>query len=149
MEFGNFVLKILSDVIAQIITAKLMSGIIGAAGSFAGMFSGVGSGASSTGSYTVGNVPVSGNLKGITAGFQEGTERIPYTGLYKLHAGEMITPRYDASKHEATKLTIYNMITSEAIAMAMQSKEGEGVIINTINLNSLRNGVIRREVVKR
>lgn len=149
VEFGNFVLKILSDVIAQIITAKLMSGIIGAAGSFAGMFSGVGSGASATGSYTVGNVPVSGNLKGITAGFQEGTERIPYTGLYKLHAGEMITPRYDASKHEATKLTIYNMITSEAVAMAMQSKEGEGVIVNTINLNSLRNGVIRREVVKR
>ena len=58
-------------------------------------------------------------------------------------------PRYDSNREQAQRLTIYNMITPEAVAAAMSGKEGEGVIVNTINLNSLRNGVIRREVVKR
>ncbi len=149
VEFGNFVLKIISDVLAQIIASKLLSALGMGGNIFSSLFGG-GGGAVSSGGYTIGNVPVTGSIHGgITAGFQEGTERIPYTGLYKLHAGEMVTPRYDATKHEAQKLTIYNMITPEAVAAAMSGKEGEGVIVNTINLNSLRNGVIRREVVKR
>jgi len=46
-------------------------------------------------------------------------------------------------------LTIYNLITPEAIAAAMAGKEGEGVIVNAININSLRNGIVRREVKRR
>lgn len=82
-------------------------------------------------------------------GFQEGTEEVPTTGVYRLHGGEKVIPRYDAGKTEAQPLTIYNMITNEAVAMAMSSKEGKGVIVNVINLDSLRNGVIRREVKTR
>lgn len=135
-EFGNFVLKIIADVMAQILAAKIMAGI-----------QSLGSLFSNSGSFAFGGGLGGGS--GAGGSFQEGTERIPYTGLYKLHSGEMVTPKYDANKHEATKLTIYNMITPEAVAMAMRSKEGEGVIINAINIDSLRNGVIRREVVKR
>lgn len=121
VDFGNEILRMLSQVFARII---MFYTIIRPLASFFG-------------------VPTS------VLGFQEGTESVPNTGLYKLHAGEKVTPKYDTNKHEATKLTIYNMITPEAVAMAMRSKEGEGVIVNAINIDSLRNGVIRREVVKR
>lgn len=82
-------------------------------------------------------------------GFQEGTESVANTGLYKLHAGEKVTPRYDATKSEKEPLNIYNLITSEAVASAMAGKEGENVVINIINRNSLRNGMVRKEIVRR
>ena len=86
---------------------------------------------------------------GSLLGFQSGIESVPSTGMYKLHAGEKVVPRYDATKPESQPVTIYNAITSEAVAQAMAGREGEGVIVNIINSNSLRNGVVRREVVRR
>jgi hypothetical protein len=133
VEWGNFVIKIISDVIAQWITAQIMTGLgslfapsIAGAGTTVNAFAGV-------------RVP----------GMQEGAESIPYTGLFRLHEGEKVTPRHSSDNAEKTNLTIYNMITNEAVAAAMAGKEGSGVIVNTINMNSLRNGVVRREVVKR
>ncbi|NCC60057.1 MAG: hypothetical protein EOM12_03775 [Verrucomicrobiae bacterium] len=82
-------------------------------------------------------------------GFQDGTDEVPSTGLYRLHGGETVTPKYNAGKSGKTALTIYNLISPEAVAAAMQSKSGQDVIVNTINANSLRNGVIRKEVMNR
>lgn len=140
VEWGNFVLKIISDVIAQIITAKIIAGI-------GSIFSGAGAIATTatTGaSYQMAPVTMRGGL-----GYQEGIERVPYTGMYKLHADEQVVPKYDSGKKESIALTLYNLITPEAVAQAMASKEGEGVIVNTINQDSLRNGIIRREVIRR
>lgn len=159
VEFGNFVLKILSDVIAQVIAAQIMTGMMNAAGGlfgmFGGLFSGMGGVNTLTGSsYSIGGQTIAssahiGGMGGSYLGMQEGTERIPYTGLYKLHSGEMVTPRYDANKNQKEPLNIYNLITSEAVASAMAGKEGENVVINIINRNSLRNGMVRKEIVRR
>lgn len=143
IEFGNFVIKILSDILAQWITTQIIMGLAKAGSSIGAASAGTSAASTSTGSVTgMGSI-------GSIGGFQEGTERIPYTGIYKLHSGEMVTPRYDAQKHESTQLTIYNMITPESIATAMAGKEGQNVVVNIINTNSLRNGVVRREVNKR
>jgi hypothetical protein len=139
VEFGNFVIKILVEriyrninMIAKIITTKTLMGI---AGAFGGGFTG-------TSNSTTAGV-------GARMGYADGIDSVPYNGLYKLHAGEKVVPRYDATKSQSQPITIYNAITPEAVASAMMSREGEGVIVNVINSNSLRNGVVRREVVKR
>ena len=44
------------------------------------------------------------------------------------------------------ELQIINMITPEAVAAAMASKEGEAVIVNTINRNALKNGKTRKTI---
>ncbi len=138
VEWGNFVLKIISDVIAQIITAK----IVGAA---MGLFN---FGTSYTANIAgMGTVPVA--PPNYYLGHDEGIERVPTTGTYKLHEGERVVPKYDANKSGVIQLTIQNYVTPEAIAAAMSGKEGRGVIVNVIDQNSLRNGVIRREVKTR
>jgi hypothetical protein len=88
-------------------------------------------------------------LMGAFGGLQTGTEYIPRTGLYKLEEGEKVVPRYDAIKKEKEPLQILNVITPEAVAMAMAGKAGENVIMNIINTNSLRNGVFRTEILRR
>jgi hypothetical protein len=143
VEFGNFVIKIISDVIAKIITAKIMAGL-------EGIFNGLGGGGLSSGASI--DTSMFGGMAPVTSsvlGFQEGVEQIPYTGLFRLHEGEKVTPKFDSSKSESLPLTIYNLITPEAVAVAMAGKEGENVIVNIVNTNSLRNGVIRREVKRR
>ncbi len=79
---------------------------------------------------------------------QSGSEGVPHTGLYQLHAGEKVTPRYDATKEDSQEIVIHNIITPEAIALAMSGREGKNVIVNAINEDSLRNGVTR-EVIRR
>ena len=137
VDFGNFVLRILSEVLAQLVVTKIVAGITGA-------FSGGGSYANVAGMGKVNVAPANYFM-----GAQEGLSPVPYTGVYRLHEGEEVTPKYGAGRKESLPITIYNMITPEAIAMAMSGREGEGVIVNVINLNSLRNGVIRREAVRR
>ena len=44
------------------------------------------------------------------------------------------------------QLTILNQITPEAIAAAMSGPEGQGVIVNTINMDALNNGKVRRTI---
>jgi hypothetical protein len=138
VEWGNFVLKIIGDVIAQIITAK----IVGAA---MGMFNlGTGYTANIAG---MGKVPVA--PPNYYLGHDSGIESVPETGIYKLHKNETVTPAYDATKNRSIQLTIQNLITSETVAAAMQSKEGQGVIVNVIRANKGRNGIIQREVIVR
>jgi len=137
VEWGNFVLKIISDVIAQMITAKIIGALFGFAGQ--GLTANVG------GMGNVGVAPPNYYLKG----YATGIENVPETGIYKLHKNEQVVPAYDAGKNRVQPITIYNMIAPEAVASAMSGKEGTGVIVNAINLNSMRNGIIRREVKNR
>lgn len=135
VEFGNFILKILADVIAQIITAKIIAGI-GTVFNF---------GAASVGSSNIAGS--SFNTAGLSLGsYAEGTDAIQYTGNYRLHEGEKVTPKYDANKSGTIEVAIANHITPEAIATAMSGQEGKGVIVNTIDINALRNGSSRRTI---
>jgi len=81
-------------------------------------------------------------------GHAEGIDSVPSTGVYRLHAGERVVPKYDAtgSGSGATELTIINQITPEAVATAMSGQEGFNVIVNTIDTNALRNGSTRRTI---
>jgi hypothetical protein len=141
VEWGNFVLKIISDVIAQMITAKIIGTMFGfgtsAVAGIGGYGAGTPSGTTDMGSWS--KLP----------GYATGIENVPETGIYKLHKGEQVVPAYDAAANRAQPITIYNLITPEAVAAAMSGKEGHGVIINVVNLNSLRNGIMRREVKNR
>jgi hypothetical protein len=127
VDFGKFMMKIIADIIARLITLwvvqKLVGVISGTAGTSANAFAGIRLG-----------------------GFAEGTDSVPSTGIYKLHEGEKVTPRYDADKNGTIELTIVNQVTPEAVAAAMAGREGENVILNTINASSLRGGTIRRVV---
>jgi hypothetical protein len=138
VEWGNFVLKVISDVIAQIVTAKIIAGI---------------GGAFSFGTASTGTSNISGssfNTAGLSLGSHaEGIDSIPYTGIYRLHEGEKVTPKYDATKSEVIELTIINQITPEAVATAMSGKEGKGVIVNMIDVDALRNGSSRRTIRRR
>jgi hypothetical protein len=134
-QFGESVLSTISEIIARLITLGIIEAIVG-------IFTG-GAGISNIAENSFATSGLS------LAGHAEGIESTPYTGLYKLHEGEKVVPKYDANKSELMPLTIYNMITPETIAAAMSGKEGSGVIVNVINLDSLRNGVMRREVKRR
>jgi hypothetical protein len=134
IEWGNFVLKIISDVIAQIITAKIISSIFG-------IFSG-----STVATAGLGNVLTA--PANYFLGHASGIERVPETGIYKLHRNEQVVPAYDQAKTRDSQLVIYNLITNEAVAAAMQSKEGQGVIVNVIDVNASRGGIVRK-VIKR
>jgi hypothetical protein len=135
VEFGNFVLKIISDVIAQFITAKIITGM-------GSLFSAPTASASTSTNISTWSAPTP-NL----TTHAEGIEDVPYTGDYKLHEGERVIPKYDATKGSGViELTLHNNITPEAIAAAMSGREGAGVIVNTIDINALRNGSSRRTI---
>jgi len=87
-EFGNFVIKILSDVVAQFITTQIITGLKGLFGGF-GAAGGLSSGAAIDASMFGGMAPVTSSF----LGFQEGVEQIPYTGLFRLHEGEKVTSK--------------------------------------------------------
>jgi len=129
--WGQYILKIISDVIAQIITAKIISSIFGVFSGGTANIAGMGSVLTAPANYF--------------AGHAEGIERVPYTGLYKLHTDETVLRPGETSKNEIP-LTIYNLITPEAIAQAMAGKEGKGVIVNVIDANSARGGLVRRMI---
>jgi hypothetical protein len=134
-EFGNYALKIISDVIAQLITAWIWEKLVGVFSSVAS----VGTSNIASNSYATEGLSL--------GGFAEGTDSIPTTGNYRLHEGEKVTPKYDVTKSSgATEITIHNLITPEAVAMAMSGQEGKGVIVNVINTDALRNGTTRRTI---
>ena len=136
VSFGNMVIDVIAEIIAKWMAMKVVTG-------FAGIFAGA------WGSGGAENIMATGANIGMTAGYAEGIDYVPEAGNYKLHEGEKVVPKYDAAKNESQAVTIYNLITPEAVAAAMSGKEGNGVIINVVNQNSLRNGVIRREVKRR
>ena len=155
-NFGKSILRGLSDIIGKMIAMKvLMSAIGGMSGFFGGGAGGAGTVLPSPGatgfqpiSFTpitpAGPIPVLGP----TGGFAVGTTgfEVPQTGLIKVHQGENvdIAPRYDSEqKKDRQSIEIYNLITPEAVASSLRSKEGENVIVNIIDRNSLRNGPLR------
>lgn len=122
IDLGQMVLRLIADIIARMLMALAIKAAL---------------------------APITGGASFLIPGFADGTEEVQSPGLYKLHGGEKITPKYDAGRPDKQSLTIYNLISSEAVALAMQSKAGQGVIVNVVNANSLRNGVIRKEVANR
>ena len=55
-------------------------------------------------------------------------------------------PGVNSQTPKEQPVVIYNMITNEAVAASMQSREGRGVIVNAVNRDSLENGVTRRTI---
>jgi hypothetical protein len=83
------------------------------------------------------------------AGYADGIDYVPTAGSYKLHQGEQVVPKYDAGKSQMLQVTIQNLITPETVALAMSGKEGEGVIVNVIDMSSSRNQSTRRTIKAR
>ncbi|MFA5038409.1 MAG: hypothetical protein WC732_01870 [Candidatus Omnitrophota bacterium] len=138
-EFGNMALKIIGDVIAGIITSQILAAALNFfTGGIGGLFGKVAG---------MGSVPIA--PPNYFLGHADGIDRVPSGGFYKLHPNEQVVPAYDAGKNEAMTIEIHNFITPEAVARAMSGREGKGVIVNVIDENSLRYGVIKREVVRR
>ncbi len=79
---------------------------------------------------------------------QEGTDYVPSTGEYKLHAGEKVVPAHATEDSDEMQVQIVNMITPEAVALTLQERMPSDVILNIIDANSLASGIIRT-VVKR
>jgi len=150
-NIGKSIIKMFMDILMKWLAMKVMMGIGSLVSSVAGAFSSVGNGyaaaSTSTGSgltnaFNATQFNPTGGL-----GFAEGTDSIPYNGRYELHEGEKVTPKYDATKGQGDiQLTLINNITPEAVATAMSGKEGNGVIVNTIDNNALRNGSSRRTI---
>jgi len=93
---------------------------------------------------------VTGAGAGAGAGLETGTDFVPYTGVYQLHKGEKVVPKPYADRDrdsEGKQLVIYNLMTPESVARAMQSKSGKNVIVNTMNFDATRsNGPTRRAI---
>jgi hypothetical protein len=136
-SIGDLFLKTISDMIAQMIVLFFWQKLTGLLFSGSSTITG-GVGGTTTQTAQFGTV--------WSPSFAEGTDSIPYTGNYRLHEGEKVTPKYDAAKGDAIELTIVNQITPEAVATAMSGKEGQGVIVNTINIDALRNGTTRKTI---
>lgn len=77
-------------------------------------------------------------------GFAEGTDSVPYTGVYRLHEGEKVTPKYDATKNDNGNITIVNQITTDFVNSAIASDPN--TVINVINSDLLRSGQTRKTV---
>ena len=135
-QFMNSIINAMFQMVAQWLAMKIILGIVGgAAGSAAGSAA-TSSAAASSSSAAAGS-------------FAEGIDYVPSTGLYRLHAGEKVTPKYDNvenSSAKQTNLTIYNLITNDSVARAMQSREGSNVIVNVMNVDNMRNGASKRTV---
>lgn len=140
-NFGRSVLRIISDIVAQWVTMKIMTGLFGdATNTFSASIP--------TPSRYGGSVTIPGVGGANMPSFATGIENVPFDMIAKIHQGERVVPAEENSE-SGLPLTIYNIITNEAVANAMQSREGADVIINTINSDSMRNGIVRREVGRR
>lgn len=115
-DFGRIVLRILSEVIAKLLITKLLGSIA---------------------------IPGMGTPFNLLGGNAEGIEEVPHTGVYRLHPGEKVVPKYDANKNSGQPIEIVNVITEEAQARIMASKSGRNTILNIINDDALRRGRTR------
>jgi len=70
--------------------------------------------------------------------FAEGTESVPYTGMYKLHADEKVTPKYDANNNAKQDVT-YNIRANDAasfVDMCVRNPEGIHVAVQQAKRNN-------------
>lgn len=134
VEFGNFIMKIIADVIAQLITLWIVQKMVGILASFGSSTIAGGKGGVTTQTAQFGKV--------WSPSFAEGTDSIPYTGNYRLHEGEKITPKYDTTKNGGGNITILNQITPGFINSAIVSEPD--TVINVINEDTMRNGITRK-----
>lgn len=136
-DFGRSLLKMMFDIVAKWLAMKAIMGIVNAVSSVFGGASSASSGLNST--MSVGSF----NSQGLSLGsFAEGTESVPSTGLYKVHEGEKITPKYDANKSGVIELTVINQITPGFVNAAIATEPG--TVINVINQDTLFNRSTRR-----
>lgn len=157
-SFGQSVVKIIADIIAQWLTMQIITGIAGifaptpslggaakGIGGFGGMS--IGSLGANTGMASAG----AGALSAIPS-FDKGSDFIPHDMIAQVHKGEKILTPEEAredSRESNTPINITNVITPEAIAMAMNSHEGRNTIINIINRDSILGGTSRKVVQRR
>ena len=144
VDFGKNVIKVLFDIMAQWVAMKIITGIGGAI-----MGTPAIAGAGGYGAGTPSGVMDMGSWSKLPSA-DTGMDYVPYDMIARVHKGEKITTAQENNGSSGViQLTLHNNITPEAIAAGMQSREGEGVIINTIDRDSLRNGVTRREITRR
>lgn len=138
-SFGQAVLRVITDIIAQWMVMKMVTGIFGTAAvaGTGGYLEGTPTGAMDMGSYT--KLP----------SYDVGTDYVPYDMIAKVHKGEKITPAAENGGGGVIQLTIQNAITTEAVAKAMESRAGQKTIVNVIRADSSMNGVTKREVQTR
>lgn len=123
-ELGNYIIDFIAQMVVRLLVLKALT------------------------SFLIPSFPGLGDLLGIIPKKQKGGY-IGHTGVYRLEEGESVNTRNDTLKKEREPMQIVNIITPEAVAMAMADKAGENVILNIINTNSLRNGMFRTEVMRR
>jgi hypothetical protein len=80
-------------------------------------------------------------------GFAEGTDSVPQTGMYKLHEGEKVTPKYDANSSKDQAITIINQITPGFVNAAIAMDPG--TVINVINQDILYSRTTRKTIQRR
>jgi len=128
-NLGKSIINMLMEIAAQWIVMKTMMGITG-------IFS---FGATSTGTSSISASSISGT--GLL-GHSDGIEDVPYSGIYRLHEGEKVVPKYDSTKEASGNITIVNYITPDAINAAIA--QSPDTVINVINADTMRNGVTRK-----
>jgi len=170
-DFGKSILRIMADIAAQWLAVKIITGIgsavSGLAGGFGSLGNGLGgvAGAASGSTATTASGALSAgldstfgqlgqgfsNFQGLSLGsFADGLDRVPATGFYKLHKDEQVTPsRFTEDKSNSIELTIQNHITPEAVAATLSQRPAKDVVVNIIDQNALRNGVIRKRILDR
>jgi hypothetical protein len=74
---------------------------------------------------------------GSVAGHAEGIDRVPYTGMYKLHADETVVPKYDANNNGKQDVA-YNIYANDAasfVEMCARNPEGIHVAVQQAHRN--------------
>jgi hypothetical protein len=122
-DFGESLLKILSDILSRVMMYFLVL------------------------------QPLTSNFTWLKPAFgmADGTNYVPFTGVYKLHAGEEVKPSayVREDNNQKQNLTIQNLIVSESVAAAMATREGKNVIVNVIRMDAASNGTTRKETIRR
>jgi TP901 family phage tail tape measure protein len=76
-------------------------------------------------------------------GYAEGTDYVPYTGLYQLHRGEKVVTRED-NVAGGGGVTIVTLLDPKLVPEIMA--QYPNAILNVVNADILRNGVTRRNI---
>ena len=141
-NMGNSIIKMLMDIAAKWIAMQAIMGVGKAISSIGSLFS-ASSGVVNTGYQNMsGHGFVTAYNGASMAGYDTGIEEVPYAGIYKLHAGEQVVPKYDSGKNGVIELTVINQITSGFVNAAIATEPN--TVINIINQDAILNRLTRR-----